>query len=29
MAKDKLEEGIEGFTKAIVTLEKALADRCA
>ncbi len=29
MAKDKLEEGIDGFTKAIVTLEKALADRFA
>jgi transaldolase len=27
MAKDKLEEGIEGFTKAIVALEKALSDR--
>jgi transaldolase len=29
MAKDKLEEGIEGFTKAIITLEKALSDRLA
>ena len=27
MAKDKLAEGIDGFTKAIVTLEKLLADR--
>jgi transaldolase len=29
MAKDKLQEGIDGFTKAIVTLEKALGDRIA
>jgi transaldolase len=27
MASDKLEEGIEGFTKAIVALEKLLGDR--
>jgi len=27
MAKDKLAEGIEGFTKALVSLEKQLADR--
>jgi transaldolase len=27
MARDKLEEGIEGFTKAIVTLEKLVGDR--
>jgi transaldolase len=27
MASDKLEEGIQGFTKAIVTLEKLLGDR--
>ncbi len=27
MASDKLSEGIEGFTKAIVTLEKFLSDR--
>lgn len=27
MAKDKLAEGIEGFTKAIVSLEKKLAER--
>jgi transaldolase len=27
MATDKLKEGIEGFTKAIVTLEKMLSDR--
>jgi transaldolase len=27
MASDKLQEGIEGFTKAIVTLEKTLADK--
>ena len=27
MAKDKLDEGIAGFTKALVTLEKLLADR--
>jgi transaldolase len=29
MANDKLAEGIEGFTKALVTLEKLLADRLA
>jgi transaldolase len=29
MAKDKLEEGIAGFTKALVALEKQLADRLA
>jgi transaldolase len=29
MAKDKLAEGIEGFSKAIVSLEKQLADRLA
>ena len=27
MATDKLQEGIEGFTKAIVTLEKTLSDK--
>ena len=27
MAKDKLEEGIEGFSKALVALEKLLAER--
>ena len=27
MASDKLEEGIEGFTKAIVALEKQLGER--
>jgi transaldolase len=27
MAKDKLAEGIEGFSKAIVSLEKQLAER--
>jgi transaldolase len=27
MASDKLQEGIDGFTKAIVTLEKALSDK--
>jgi transaldolase len=27
MARDKLEEGIQGFTKAIVTLEKLVGDR--
>ncbi len=27
MAKEKLEEGIQGFSKAIVTLEKALGER--
>jgi transaldolase len=27
MATDKLKEGIEGFTKAIVTLEKMVGDR--
>ena len=27
MAKDKLEEGIDGFTKALVALEKLLAER--
>jgi transaldolase len=27
MASDKLEEGIAGFTKAIVSLERMLADR--
>jgi len=27
MASDKLQEGIEGFTKAIVTLEKLLSDK--
>ncbi len=27
MASDKLEEGIQGFTKAIVALEKLLSDR--
>jgi transaldolase len=27
MANDKLQEGIEGFTKAIVTLEKLLSDK--
>jgi transaldolase len=27
MASDKLEEGIAGFTKSIVTLEKLLGDR--
>jgi transaldolase len=29
MAKDKLAEGIEGFTKAIVSLEKQLTERLA
>jgi len=29
MAKEKLEEGIDGFTKALETLEKMLADRLA
>ena len=29
MAKDKLAEGIEGFSKAIVTLEKLLTERLA
>jgi transaldolase len=29
MAKDKLHEGIEGFSKAIVSLEKQLGDRLA
>jgi transaldolase len=29
MAKDKLEEGIAGFTKALVALEKLLGDRLA
>jgi transaldolase len=29
MAKDKLDEGIVGFSKALVTLEKALAERLA
>jgi len=29
MAKDKLEEGIQGFSKAIVSLEKQLAERLA
>jgi transaldolase len=28
MAKEKLEEGIQGFTKAIVALEKLLGERC-
>jgi transaldolase len=27
MAKDKLEEGINGFTKALVALEKQLSER--
>ncbi len=27
MAKDKLAEGIEGFTKALVSLEKQLGDK--
>jgi hypothetical protein len=27
MASDKLGEGIEGFTKAMVSLEKTLGDR--
>jgi transaldolase len=27
MARDKLEEGIQGFTKAMVALEKLLGDR--
>jgi transaldolase len=27
MANDKLDEGIKGFTKAIVTLEKMLSER--
>jgi transaldolase len=27
MAKDKLAEGIEGFTKAMVQLEKLLSER--
>jgi transaldolase len=27
MASDKLEEGIQGFTKAIIALEKQLGDR--
>jgi transaldolase len=27
MAKDKLEEGIQGFSKALVSLEKQLAER--
>ena len=27
MATDKLEEGIEGFTKSMVALEKFLGDR--
>jgi len=29
MAKDKLEEGIQGFSKALVSLEKLLAERLA
>jgi len=29
MAHDKLKEGIEGFTAALVKLEKLLADRLA
>ncbi len=29
MASDKLSEGIEGFTKALVALEKLLAERLA
>ena len=29
MAKDKLAEGIDGFTKALVALEKMLGDRLA
>jgi transaldolase len=29
MAKEKLAEGIEGFTKALETLEKLLSDRLA
>jgi transaldolase len=29
MAKDKLAEGIDGFTKAIVSLEKQLGERLA
>jgi transaldolase len=27
MATDKLEEGIQGFTKAMISLEKLLGDR--
>jgi transaldolase len=27
MAKEKLDEGIQGFSKALVSLEKALAER--
>ena len=27
MAKDKLQEGVDGFTKALVDLEKQLAER--
>jgi transaldolase len=29
MATDKLSEGIDGFTKALVTLEQLLAERLA
>jgi transaldolase len=29
MAKDKLAEGIEGFSKALASLEKTLADKLA
>jgi transaldolase len=29
MSKDKLAEGIDGFTKALVSLEKLLAERVA
>jgi transaldolase len=29
MASDKLQEGIDGFTKAIVSLEKQLGDKLA
>jgi transaldolase len=29
MASDKLAEGIDGFTKALISLEKLLAERLA